>query len=314
MKKILLITLALAGLAGVGLAQVVDTVWTRHFTGNPNSADLGRSCAYDSITGYLYIAGNLRDITNVDDYIIIKYDLNGDTVWVRTFNGTANSTDEANACAIGDSNNIYVTGRSYNGSNYDILTIKFKPNGDTVWTRAYNGEYNSNDEAYSCATDLNGNIFVAGLSYDSTQSKLILIKYTANGDTVWTRKYTMPGSSGDIAYSCAISGDTVIYVAGKSAMPDHGYSLLLKYKQNGDVVWSRQGIYDETARNCSTDKIGNIYISGTRSITNFDYFITKYNSYGDTLWSKVYNGPVNSEDMAKGSTIDKEGNTHLKQL
>jgi len=49
-----------------------------------------------------------------------------DTVWVRRYNGTANSADLARAMAVDDSGNVCVTGVSQgSGTYWDYATIKY---------------------------------------------------------------------------------------------------------------------------------------------------------------------------------------------
>src|SRR4030095_10346443 len=50
------------------------------------------------------------------------------------------------SCTVDAAGNCYVTGYTYNqGTGNDIFVVKYNPNGDTLWTRTYNGTENSDD-------------------------------------------------------------------------------------------------------------------------------------------------------------------------
>ncbi len=71
----------------------------------------------------IYIAGTVNN--GNADFITIKYDYNGNEIWTQTYNGNYNGSDVAADLTIDANNNIYVTGQSYNGNNYDFCTIKY---------------------------------------------------------------------------------------------------------------------------------------------------------------------------------------------
>ena len=58
----------------------------------------------------IYVAGVRHDNVSSSDIIIIKYRANGDTAWVRTYNG--DYQDYGNCIAGDSSGNIYVGGSS----------------------------------------------------------------------------------------------------------------------------------------------------------------------------------------------------------
>jgi hypothetical protein len=61
------------------------------------------------------------------DYLTIRYGPGGDTDWVQRYDGPANSGDGAEAIAVDDSGNVYVTGSSDGTGmgNYDYATVKY---------------------------------------------------------------------------------------------------------------------------------------------------------------------------------------------
>jgi hypothetical protein len=196
----------------------------------------------------VYVTGNSAN--NVDwpydyDYLTIKYNPDGDTVWVRTYAGpgaSENNDDYALAIAVDDAGNAYVTGHSPgSGTSDDVVTIKYYPNGDTAWVRRYNGPGNDVDAANAIAVDDIGNVYVTGSSYDAAVSDdYLTIKYNSDGDIVWLTTYNgPPGDGGDYANALALDTAGNIYVTGRSfgGWPPLGMDdyLTIKYIQSPGV-------------------------------------------------------------------------------
>lgn len=78
--------------------------------------------------GNIYVAGYIgSDSTFSYDYAILKYDPQGNQLWMETYNGSGNGTDIITKMILDNLNNVYVTGYSYTGADrdYDYLTIKY---------------------------------------------------------------------------------------------------------------------------------------------------------------------------------------------
>jgi hypothetical protein len=77
-------------------------------------------------SGNTYITGTGSGVTSAD-YATVKYDALGQEQWVARYNGPGNGPDYANAIAIDDSGNVYVTGASLTSQpfNSDSATIKY---------------------------------------------------------------------------------------------------------------------------------------------------------------------------------------------
>jgi uncharacterized delta-60 repeat protein len=63
----------------------------------------------------------------------------------------------------------------------------------------------------------------------------------------------------------------------------------------------------------AVDNDGNVYIAGNSdsTFTGTDYIIIKYNSSGEVLWERRYNGPGNGNDVANAITLDGQGNVYV---
>ncbi len=72
-----------------------------------NYSDYARAMAIDG-SGNVYVTGDI--VSASVDFCTIKYLPNGDTAWLRTYNGPGNTSDRATAMALDASSNVYVTG------------------------------------------------------------------------------------------------------------------------------------------------------------------------------------------------------------
>lgn len=271
----------------VSMGNAQDTLWTRTYDCS-GLMDVAYGVATDRegnviVTGYSEVGhGNYN-------YHTIKYSADGDTLWSRTYDG--GGIDWAYGVATDGDNNIIVTGCSDSSGEYDYCyyTIKYAPNGDTLWSR-----YGSVGWAHAVATDRDGNIIVTGHS-GSPGSKIsgyCTIKYTSDGDTLWTRTYY--GASGG-ARGVATDVDSNIIVTGSSF-------LTIKYDPNGDTLWTRahDSGGDDHAYGVATDNKGNVIVTGDSYYC--DYYTIKYDPNGNILWTRRHDG--GDKDFAYGVATD----------
>jgi hypothetical protein len=151
----------------------------------------------------------LPDNTPLFSYGTMQLSTNGSTLWTSFYPPTATATSVANAIAVDQANNAYVTGYSpgTNGTN-NIVTIKYDPNGNQLWLQSYNGLNAGNDAGNAIAVDKNGNVYVTGYeTLPSGGTSIVTIKYIpisiqrqTNG-TVSIETQGSPGESFDIQAS-----------------------------------------------------------------------------------------------------------------
>jgi uncharacterized delta-60 repeat protein len=319
MKMKLLIILIVVFWSVPLFAQSVDTAWVRRYDALGSTHDLGYAIAVDE-SGNVYVTGYSVSGALSSDYLTIKHHPNGDTAWVRTYDGPGNSYDMAFAIAVDGLGNVYVTGGSYGlGKDFDFATVKYYANGGTAWVRRYSGPGSSQDFALDLAVDDSGNVYVTGESSGSgTDQDYLTIKYYSNGDTAWVRRYDGPASSSDGAGAIAVDDSGNVYVTGAS----YGFGinldyLTIKYYSNGDTAWVRR--YDGPASSSdragaiAVDDSGNVYVTGDSYDpgTYTDYATMKYYPDGDTAWVRRYEGPGNSYDYASAIAVDGLGNVFV---
>jgi hypothetical protein len=299
-----------------------DTAWVRTYNGPGDGWDVVSGIAVDGFSN-VYVTGNSTDSTTEYDYATVKYYPNGDTAWVRRYDGPANRSDAAYAVTADDSGCVYVTGQvqdtiTLSGYNSDYATIKYHPEGDTAWVRKYDGPGFSKDQARAIAVDGPGNVYVTGASQSREAFEdYATIKYHSNGDTAWVRRYDGPGHLRDEAVSIDVDGSGNVCVTGWSWNgTDYDYATI-KYYPNGDTAWIRR--YDgpehllDSAVAVAADEWGDVYVTGSSWIsqTDCDYLTIKYYPNGDTAWVRRYDGPTNGVDHVSDLIVDGLGNVYV---
>jgi len=271
--------------------------------------------------GNVYVAGSTA-VSGTPDYVTIKYDTNGNEVWVARYDGPASDYDYATAIAVDSSGNVYVTGDSWNGgTGYDSATIKYDTNGNEVWVRRYNGSLNLGSMANAIAVDGAGNVYVTGHSnYSLGSYEYATIKYDTNGNQLWVALYRGPGNIEDSANAITVDGSGNVYVTGVSIGNGTYYDYAtVKYDPDGNQLWVARydgpASYSDVARAIALDASGNVYVTGRsddiRSYSDRDYATIKYDTNGNQLWLQRYNGPGDEVDEANAIAVDGAGNVYV---
>ncbi|MFA5032864.1 MAG: T9SS type A sorting domain-containing protein [bacterium] len=262
-------------------ASAPDTLWTRTYGGI--GGDEGMSVQQTSDGGFIVAGATNSFGAGGWDVYLIRVNSSGDTVWTRTFGGpgdeSGNSVQQTFdggfiiACAGGD------------------MLIKTNSNGNILWTTS--GEY-----AYSVQQTSDTGFIVAGQS----SGNVYLRKTNSSGGTIWAKTYG--GTSNDGAYSVQQTYDGGFVVAGWTRSFGAGGAdvYLIKTNFSGDTVWTKT--YGGTDQDMGTSvqqtsDSGFIITGYTRSFGagNWDVYLIRTNSLGNTLWTKTYYGGI-SQNMA----------------
>jgi hypothetical protein len=303
-----------------------DVAWVREYNGPPGHGhDKALAIAMDS-SGTVYVTGYSEGIQTNGDYATIKYYPDGETAWVRRYDGPVSYGDQGSDITVDDSGYVYVTGSSYGGATTgrNYVTIKYHPNGDTSWVRRYIGPGHKLDEPVAIAVDDSGYVYVTGysaqLDHYPDNYDYATIKYYPDGETAWVRNYHGGpiGDGDDMASALSLDSCGNIYVTGYSLgtrwRDDYA---TIKYYPNGNVAWVKRynGLADsyDRAKAIAVDSRGNVYVTGYsyNSGTQYDYVTLKYDFLGNQLWVTPYNGSGNPDDIAYAIAADAFGYVYV---
>lgn len=319
MKNLLFFTFII--LLVTNLFGQVDTAWVRRWTSPGYESDWAYAIAADNL-GNVYVTGN-NDFGNDSHWTTIKYTPDGDTAWVRYINN-GNYNERGNLIVFGPSGNLYITGYTMSSGDGDYYTVKYLPNGDTVWTRRYNGPNPTDgyDFANAIAVDRDENIYITGYSQNASYNfDYATVKYDSFGNQQWVARYDGSGNGADHAEAIAVDTSGYVYVTGycnpNSSGTLYDYATI-KYKpEDGDTAWVRIYNYADSldqAFDIAVDNTGNVYVTGrSRGLgTGSDIATIKYYPNGDTAWVRRYNGPVgDGGDTGYGVEVDALGNVFV---
>ncbi len=313
MVKTLLVAVCL--LANSATAMHADTAWVRTF--GDTAPDILTDMVVDS-TGSVYVTGYVwGGVGRLDDIATVKCLPNGDTAWVRIYNGAANGYDRGNGIAVDRSGNVYVCGMSDTTSNIsDWVVLKYLPGGQLAW-RSRIGGYNLREEALEIAVDDSGYIYVTGLKLAAAGYDILTVKYSPTGSIVWQDQYDSDAHGSDYPYDVAVGTGGEVVVCGQTpTLVSGSVFTTIKFLANGNRDWVR--LYDspepiDICLRTGIDGAQNVYVCGYNQGVGIQTNITtiKYSPDGDTLWTSIYDDPFAAQDFVTDMIVDGAGNAYV---
>jgi hypothetical protein len=120
----------------------------------------------------------------------------------------------------------------------EILTMRFDPEGQFLWSSRYNGSTNNGVRPVGIIMDGGNNTLItASTGWGLSRPDLITVKYDPEGKQLWTATYNGVAGKADEAVSIKVDGADNIYVLGTSVTPESlSQFVLLKYAPDGRLV------------------------------------------------------------------------------
>lgn len=234
--------------------------------------------------GELYLGGGDDERQN-SDFKLVKLGSNGIPAWAIHENGQGDADGTLYDMKADSEGNLFVLGAIQNAATgFDILTAKYNPLGQLLWSNIYNSELNSQDFPAELAIDPFGDIVIAGRRRHQGTGSYLAIKYGSGGELQWVNELT----DSLISYSKAI--DLCVDHSGNIVLATS--SGLVKYNSLGETLWHKSGEW----YGVTVDARGKVYSSSVSTWTKLD-------SNGVEIWNQ-YGG------IAPNATVDGSGNIY----
>jgi hypothetical protein len=258
--------------------------------------------------GNVYVAGEYSTPGSDTDAFLARYSPSGARKWVRSYSGPGQ--DQIRDIAVDDRGNVYLTGVTYTSAmDFDMLTLKYRPDGKRSWVRRLDGPASGTDMGNAIAVTGGGTVYVAGQVVDTTTGvDAAVAKYSTGGIFRWLSTRSSIGASNDHYLDIALLGNGDVVAAGdidSSPLTEDTNLLLARLSHAGGTRWARTydgpDALDDGGESVATLG-GDIYVAGftTSPATARDILTLKYGGGGQFRCARSHGGIDMSNDFAAG--------------
>jgi hypothetical protein len=208
-----------------------DSVWNYVSEwGGPVSAIIA------TFDGGCLVAGRIPDTAH--DMGAIKLAADGREQWKRYYDEPRTFDSWARGAAQTRDSGFILCGDANDYVSTNLRLVRLTSQGDTVWTRLYNGPVGP---VLTDAKEMPDRGFLAaGLEFDTlgAQNALYLLRTDSLGTLEWTRSLPRSGAATAAAALCA-TRDSGYAVAGTVDWYDSARVWLVKLDANADTLWTQ---------------------------------------------------------------------------
>jgi hypothetical protein len=175
-------------------------------------------CFLQDLLGNVYIAGDGRNVSGVNQWVVRQSPNNGVT-WttVDNYQYPSGTTTIAYAMGLDNSGNIYVSGFYVLAGSSHWLVRKSTDNGVT-WANVDDFLYSNgnNSESYGFNKDSSGNLYAVGFGVDGSNVFHWLVRKSTDQGATWITMddFNYPGGNHSQAFAVSIDSSGNIYVGG----------------------------------------------------------------------------------------------------
>lgn len=256
-------------------------MWTKTYGGSND--DVG--CAIRAVDDGYIVAGYTNSFgPTFGNVWLLKINQQGDTIWTKIYDSGKDYDDAKSIQPTSDGGYLLVGNAGLGTVDGDIWVIKTDANGDTIWTKKFDGGHGDFGH-FGCETS-DGGYIVVGSSYRNYEYRLWVLKLNSSGDTIWTRL----ASHASAGLAVRETPDHCYIVAGSYKIFKTTDKLwLIKLDSTGNIIWDRT--YDDLSggRSIEIAPNGDFIITGSTIWGgNGDMYLLRVDSQGNEIWRKIY--------------------------
>ncbi|MFT5265834.1 MAG: hypothetical protein ACI81Y_002745 [Glaciecola sp.] len=297
------------------------SLWESQFETATNTKNYGTAIAIDN-SGNIFVTGvnNIDGSVGKNDFLLLKYDSNGNALWNKTIDGSGQGDDIPVDIILDNFGFIYITGVSLGvNSEMDYFTLKLNPiNGSTIWENRYDYS-NYFDIPVDISFDNLGNILVTGGSAQNQLNwEIAVVKYSPTGVFIEDERISNQSLEFNMPSGLSKDNDGNIYITGTTSPNGTNFNIrTLKLSNDLNLQWIQDydsGSNIDSVSTIQTDPSGNIIVTGwmTNSNGGTEFITLKYDTNGNQLWKRKRTAnPSTSFAKSTSLAVDQQGNIFI---
>lgn len=215
-----------------------------------------------------------------------------EVAWQRSYDGHLRGGDAFTALAPAPGG-VYAAG--YTAASWrnrsDILLARYTADGVRSWVRTWNGSVSGSDQCWAMTRDRRGGLCLVG-STAGHGGDAVLLRYSASGRLVWSRRFDSGGGWRDDARGVrALSGSDAVYVTIESRSGSAFRTSVARYALSGTRLWVRRLDPGVRVSGTAVDARDDILLAGGAETASGSHaVIVSYAPDGSKRWDATVTG------------------------
>lgn len=285
-------------------------VWATKFN-NPtyNFDEIGTVISFDAQRN-VYVGGSGKRLTTSSDFLITKFNINGNIYWSNYLNSNHNEGVHK-LTIVGSTVNI-VGPSQYDSISWVVISANFNASSGNYINQSTTGSSKAPfKEIRYITTSDSGYIFVTGKK-NTANTDILTVKLNPNTlDTIWIKSFNGSSNQNDCGNSVAVDDSGYVYVTGYTTVSGSKDMVTLKYSPSGNLIWNQTFMGNTSGEDEGLDILVNahgvVFVAGYIQNTTIDYAMLSYEKNGGIVWYRNYDG-TGSDDRATNAAFDSSDN------
>lgn len=216
-----------------------DTIWTRGYGADTGALNDDAFRIKQTADSGFVISGTTSNFGGSMGIYLLKTDSSGALQWSRKFSSTSALFDGSDVCQASDGGYVTLGTSTLFSNNYDhIIIVKTDGNGDTLWTRDFEGTGYDNPKAIQSTVD--GGFIICGSTSSLGNGDLdgFLLKIDSLGIAEWANAVDIDAYNEGFNSIQVTTANEYVMAGTSDYFNFFNVAWLTKTNDSGNVIWS----------------------------------------------------------------------------